>query len=428
MVLWYSFFMLAAVVYYSHVRWKEDSHLIRVYNSLFVYPSSVPVTRQTYNKNGQQVGPGRVGGGLLHSKHFDRKLPEYLMEGIDWQPFDPQTGRYRYKYDTRYPSPDGAGRTRESMAWLGLGNLTGDNTGDGGRTLFKDVFLPDGFTGNLSDYLSAMKLYQETIEKVIKARTNPEAPGSTPLTIPDPEQLELGRKLVLSTSGGQGGAHQDPDGLQQTNSSVLLAAIEENMQQIRRETELSLQRLAELNNILNNAPNGSMVASSKDSLLLGQLRLNASRLHQELLLGKSGLNLNLTQHNASLHYMLGLQGPDTKREQNMQMSGVDTIAEKPMQRAPLVPPKDQLKTAPERPGLWGYLTGGGPVLKQEDVGTKTGPGGSGRQGAVGDKSISATRKAAETVKIEGDPDIIQRPPTQMPEVEGYYVLETRTVR
>ncbi len=401
LVLWYSFFMLAAVIYYSRVRWKEDSHLIRVYNSLFVYPSAVPVTRQTL-KPGLQRPPS-----LLHSKHFDRKLPEYLLEDIEWQPFDVQTGNYRYRYDSRYAQDNK--RTRESPSWLG-------NVTVGGRTIYDDVFVPDGFAGNLSDYLAAMKLYQETIEKVIKARTNPESPGSTPLTLPDRqqlEQIELGRKLVLSQQQGL---------MSDNSSAALLAAIESNMQQIRKETEASLQRLADLTSILN-SPNGSV---PKDAALLGQLRLNATQLHNQLLLGGN----NLT-NNASLQYMLaGLNNPsangNSNREQNvnnMQMrpAVAGTLRGgnvQPMQKVEKPLPKDQSKTAPDRPGLWGYLTGGGPVLKDTDTESKT----------KADKlTFSATRKAAETAKFEQDPDIIRRPPTQMPEVDGYYLLETRRV-
>ena len=397
--------MLAAVVYYSRVRWKEDSHLIRVYNSLFVYPSVVPVTRQAF-RNGQQRPHS-----LLHSKHFDRKLPEYLLEDIEWQPFDTQSGRYRYRYDSRYANDNK--RTRESASWVG--NVT---EGARSRTMYEDVLVPDDFAGNLSDYLAAMKLYKETIEKVVRARTNPEAPGSTPLTLPDRqqlEQLELGRKLVLSQQQGLPGNN---------SSASLLAAIEENMQQIRRETELSLQRLTDLTNILN-SPNGSV---SKDAALLGELRLNATQLQNELLLGRQA-GYNLT-NNVSLQYMLAGLNPSAEnnnKEQNVNMQmrpavagvvrgGASAVGEKPMQNVQNTPPKDQAKSAPERPGLWGYLTGGGQVLKQTEPESQK----------KADKSISATRKAAETVKFE-DPDIVKKPPTQMPEVDGYYLLETRTV-
>ena len=67
---------------------------------------------------------------------------------------------------------------------------------------------------------------------------------------------------------------------QYRNSSYLIAALERNMQKIREETEISLKRLIELNEIIN-APNETF---AKDLQNLGsQLEMSKMKNHSDML-------------------------------------------------------------------------------------------------------------------------------------------------
>ncbi|XP_041475484.1 uncharacterized protein LOC121423990 isoform X2 [Lytechinus variegatus] len=229
LLVWYAIAMVIAIFTFSHTRWKEESNLLRVYNSLFFVPSDVPLVKDSL--------PTRLPENLYRQNSTNR-----WENSSVWLPFDPETGEFRYRYASRtYPQ-----RTSRLDA------------------LKESLLRRSGNSSKLSTLvlirnISNGQLLSETLNEDLwresgKGRTrNDSLAGVLHELVGDDVDDLLGEDKYNSY-----------------NSSMLLAAIERNMQKIRQETEISLKHLSHLTGILN----GSMTSngSSKEGDLPGKLK------------------------------------------------------------------------------------------------------------------------------------------------------------
>ncbi|XP_033636931.1 uncharacterized protein LOC117297870 isoform X1 [Asterias rubens] len=329
-IFWYSLFMLMGMAYYSHVhvRWKDDSHLLRVYNSIFL-PTPSPLLRKHYLK--------------LPVENLT--VPLFLQNMNDIQ-----LRTARLKLDANPPDVVAYERTKFDLLELLNSNLS--------QFLLKE---PSVQVQNLSNSLRRVK------NALLGFNDSRTTPGYGDIN------------SLLNSSLGNTSSMVDKAMLSQSdqfkNSSYLIAALEKNMQKIREETEISLKRLLELNEIIN-APNETF---SKD------LSMHALASQSEL---------------ARLRNLSDTYALNRSRSQK----GSPETASSSRNQSPVpreLPASRAFGSVPS-------ALGGSSVLRY--------PKGSGEVAAQ-----SATRAAADRVK----PKAVYRPPTPMPEVDGYYLLETR---
>ncbi|XP_038056268.1 uncharacterized protein LOC119728205 isoform X2 [Patiria miniata] len=331
-IFWYSLFMLLGMAYYSHVyiQWRDDSHLLRVYNSIFL-PTPSPLLRQHYSR-----GPP----GNLTAPLFLQNMDDLMIRTA------------KYNYDGRMPNTGDYQLTKHNFLELLNNNLT--------QFLIRE---PSIHVQNLSNSLRKVK---NALLGINSSRTTtPSTLGNSSLSNSS-LSMDDG-KVVLSPS------------YLVHNSTYLIAAIEKNMQKIREETEISLKRLIELNEIIN-APNETFTKSL--SLLAGDRSAGLAKL----------TNLSAT------HY-----ASNTSRSQQLK-----TTHEK------VLPNSSQNATVRG----WNSRNQHLKRLKDAFSGSAVGRHPQGE----GDVTQSVIRTMADRVR----PHMPYRPPTPMPEVDGYYLMETRT--
>ncbi|XP_071496843.1 uncharacterized protein [Diadema antillarum] len=234
LLVWYAVAMVIAIFSFSHTRWKEESNLLRVYNSVFFVPSDVPVMRDslpTGNTNFTYRGNGT----------------SFRNASSLWLPFDPETGEIRYRYSSRtHPQ-----RTSSLDA------------------LKESLLLR---TGNSSASLSSLVLVRNISNgRLLSESFSRDLPkGETRGRTSNKSLAGVLQQLV----GGQVGDLLYRDRYSSYNSSMLLAAIEKNMQKIHEETEISLKHLSQLSEILNGSVsrNGSVVSLDRGEGALQEMQ------------------------------------------------------------------------------------------------------------------------------------------------------------
>ncbi|XP_003728387.2 uncharacterized protein LOC100144872 isoform X2 [Strongylocentrotus purpuratus] len=221
LLAWYAIVMVIAIFTFSHTRWKEESNLLRVYNSLFFVPSDVPLVRDSL--------PTR-----LPENIYRRNVTNRWENSSVWLPFDPDTGEFRYRYASR-THPQRTSRLdalKESLL-----RRTGNSSSLSTLVLIRNI--------------SNGRLLSETLNEDLwrengKSRTRNESLAG----------------VLQELVGDEVGDLLGEDKYNSYNSSMLLAAIERNMQKIRQETEISLKHLSHLTGILNGSMAGN--GSSKE--------------------------------------------------------------------------------------------------------------------------------------------------------------------
>ncbi|XP_071847222.1 uncharacterized protein [Apostichopus japonicus] len=364
-VFWYSVSMLIGAFYYSHLRWTEETNISRaLYNSLYL-PTLSPVTHRTLsNVNATPSVPPF--NHLVSGR--ERKITEILRQE--------KTSKVKSNKDHRVGRKTKPSKNETQLEWL-FENINNSESLDRTDNLDKTASVRTNNKTRLKEKYSEEDLeiqLLDSLKRNISLLNNHSDSGS--------------KMTVLLGSPPK-----------KNNSSFIIAAIEENMQKIRRETEISLQRLSELSGYLK----GSNSTNAKDAGALLRTVDDATHLEQNLGQQRDWI-LNLT--NSVL---------DEKGDPESDLDGQQMIAKQIkelLQRSSTLE-KLRLKYEAQRRDMVGEE----PVVSLESVMEK------GTWKMHGGKSL--TRQIAEMIGVSVPPKEPALKKSQATKKDGYYLIETR---
>lgn len=353
--------MLVGAFYYSHLRWTEESNLSRaLYNSLYL-PTLSPVTHRTLSSVNAtpSVPPFNH---LVFGR--ERKITEILHQE--------KMRNSKLSKDHRLGKKPKPSHNETKLEWL-FENITNSESLDKTDDLDKTISIR---TKNKT------RLKEKFSEEALEIQLLDSLKGNISLL----NNSDSGRNMSVLLGSPP-----------KKNSSFIIAAIEENMQKIRTETEISLQRLSELSGYLK----GSNSTDSKDAGALLRTVDDATHLEQNLGQQRDWI-LNLT--NSVL---------DEKGDMERNLDGQQIIAKQIkelLQRSSTLE-KLRLKYEAQRD-----MAPEEPVVSLENVMEK------GLLKMHGGKSL--TRQIAEMIGVSVPPKEPAPPATK---IDGYYLIETRKV-
>lgn len=367
-VFWYSVTMLIGIFYYSHVRWTEETNLSRaLYNSLYL-PTLSPVTHRTLTN-------ANVTPSVPPFNHLvlgrERKITEILRQE--------KSRSMKASKDHRAGKKMKPPKSKAKLSWL-LENISSSDN------LEKS-----------SENLDIRKSVRTNNKTRLKSVNNEEALEIQLLDSLKRNISLLNQSEALSEKNMTVLLGSPP----KKNSSFIIAAIEENMQRIRKETEISLQRLSELSGYLQ----GGNSTDAKESGVLLRTVDDTSVLQRSLGQQKDWI-LKLT--NSVLESGQKQSNMDGKQDDRiLQAKQLIELLEKNSTLEKL-----RLKYEAQR-----NMAKSDPVKNLERVMEKGISGGS-----VKDKSL--TRQIADMIGVSVPPAVPKKQDKNH-EKEGYYLIETR---